>query len=477
MITPLYKVTPTFILIIPGIDKVFISSDMAAAEWGVSLNTWRYPDDVFGPGEEMLKLKLKTQIGRYEFPLQEWKKACFVADDVLRIILTELRNQANKNFEGLVIDSDILRQGSARQGLKIAAPDEFDAVVLFQIEGLVLQEVRLADSFGQILPGQIRLRVMNDKELASMLPGLVKVGVFEMVQGICLINTKVFQEQVLKSLMDKSLTALAVVNQPTNVYNVTRASMPPTMQLTVHGSTSSPMPFKLNVDFVPALMLGREGISIPRSVVFSSDHLTLFPRFCVMKWINKENVDISTKDKEFIWRNSSSSYENCMFGLCLENPERQYIMTSCRVMKALVMQLKRRQNHAANLLTSYHLKTISMYCILLLTIPSVAPPGFHLSGVREALGYFLAILKSVLENEFLPHFFLGNEYLDRLFPGSSFTNIHVKYNLFSRINSRNVEAAKFGYPVLVQELDGCFENRNMNASVINTFENRVLRRK
>uniref|UniRef100_K1Q6X2 Uncharacterized protein n=1 Tax=Magallana gigas TaxID=29159 RepID=K1Q6X2_MAGGI len=62
--------------------------------------------------------------------------------------------------------------------------------------------------------------------------------------------------------------------------------------------------------------------------------------------------------------------------------------------------LRQRQNQAANLLSSYHLKTVAMYCILLLTVPTkLTSPGYRLSGVREALGYFLSFLKSALEKE------------------------------------------------------------------------------
>ena len=112
-----------------------------------------------------------------------------------------------------------------------------------------------------------------------------------------------------------------------------------------------------------------------------------------MKWVNKENTNIDEEDKNFILRNCSSSYERFMFDLCEGNEERSYIRTACRVMKALVKQLRTRPNQAAVLLSSYHLKTIAMYCILLLTVPSkLTSHSSHLNGVREALGYFLTFL-------------------------------------------------------------------------------------
>ena len=186
-----------------------------------------------------------------------------------------------------------------------------------------------------------------------------------------------------------------------------------------------------------------------------------------MKLVNKRNTNIHEDDKNFIWRSCSSSYERFMFDLCDGNEERSYIRTSCRVMKALVLQLRTRPNQAAVLLSSYHLKTIAMYCILLLTAP--------LNGVREALGCFLAFLELVLEKECLPDFFLGNEYLDKILPGSYFSNIHIKYNLFDKEDPAIVQAAKYGFQEMITIFTGCFEIGNLNASVIHFFSEKTLR--
>ncbi|XP_062568609.1 uncharacterized protein LOC134230772 [Saccostrea cucullata] len=449
---------------------------MAAEE--LFANTWRFPDDLFPTHEVSLRYQIQEKISiPIDFTRYLWEKACFVADDVLRIILTELQKQAEKNFEGLTIDRNFIRQGSARQGLKIESPDEFDVIVPFKIEGLRLQEVRLWDTAGQYLPGQIRLRVMNDEQI-DMLPKLQREGVFEMVNGTRFLNTKALQEQVFKSLMDKALDELSPSNtkrvggRPSNVYYVTRGSRPPTMDLTVQVEFQD----TVFVDFVPALVLDSETISIPGAIISSShDKAINFPRFGLMKWINKENADICEKDKELRWRNCSSAYEKFMFDLCFMNRERRYIMASCRIMKALVKRLKERQNQAAVLLTSYHLKTIAMYCILLLTIPTViVPSGFHIAGVREALGYFLTFINLSFEKKCLPDFFLGNENLGKIFPDSHFTKIRVKYNLFEKENTRLVEAAKYGFPEMQKVLYGCYEDNNLNARVISYFRDRIL---
>lgn len=144
-------------------------------------------------------------------------------------------------------------------------------------------------------------------------------------------------------------------------------------------------------------------------------------------------------------------------------------------MKAVVKALRIRQNHATNLLTSYHIKTVAMYCIELLTVSTVAPPDFHLRGVREALGYFLKFLKLVFDQETLPDFFLGNEYLGEIFPDSYFAKEHRKYNLFDKENPAQVKNAKHCFSVMEKALEGCYTYENLNDAVIRCFENRVLR--
>lgn len=144
----------------------------------VTHNNWVYPEDPFASNEQSLNFNICEKIG-----------GCLIADDVLRIILNDLRNQARLHFEGLEIQSDFIRQASARQGMKIIAPDEFDAVIPFTIAGLDLKEVRVLDSFDHYLPGQIRLRVENVAQI-DRYPSLKKAGVFEMNSGICFINAK-----------------------------------------------------------------------------------------------------------------------------------------------------------------------------------------------------------------------------------------------------------------------------------------------
>uniref|UniRef100_A0A8W8HTU5 Mab-21-like nucleotidyltransferase domain-containing protein n=1 Tax=Magallana gigas TaxID=29159 RepID=A0A8W8HTU5_MAGGI len=423
----------------------------------------------------------------YEFSAKQWKKACAVVDDVLGIILSELKTQALELSNDLKIDARFIRQASARQGLKIVAPDEFDAIVPFELKGLDLQKEQLKDTDGTVLPGQMRLRVLNPSVLDERFPKLKERQVFTedhetslikdqetcliKDQETCLINTKMLQEKVFKSLMDKTLS-ITEDNLKRKGYNVTRGSRPPTMNIKI----SSNLPFPIDVDFVPGLNLGDEAVIIPDSVTTHQGSIRKnFPRFGLMKWVNKENLCNREQDKDVIWRICSSSYERYMFDLCLSNRKRRYIVTACRIMKVVVRTLREGQNHAANLLTSYHLKTIAMYCIELLTVPTVAPPDFHLGGVCEALGYFLKFLKLVFKTEVLPDFFLGNEYLGKIFPDSYFAEERGKYNLFDKENPAQVKDAKHCFSAMEKALDGCYTYENLNDAVIKCFENRVLR--
>ena len=116
-----------------------------------------------------------------------------------------------------------------------------------------------------------------------------------------------------------------------------------------------------------------------------------------------------------------------------------------------------------------------MYCILLLTVPSeLTSHGAPLNGVREALGYFLTFLEFVLKMKYLPDFFLGNKYLYKIFPGSYFSNIYIKYNLFNKEDPEVVQAAKYGLPEMKTVLADCFEIGNLNPKVITFFREKIL---
>lgn len=83
---------------------------MASGEGRRLQNAWRAPVDVFGPGEKSLKSQIQSQTMNYEFSADLWDQACAVVDEVLDIILSELKTQAQKMSENLEIDVRFIRQ-------------------------------------------------------------------------------------------------------------------------------------------------------------------------------------------------------------------------------------------------------------------------------------------------------------------------------------------------------------------------------
>lgn len=84
----------------------------------------------------------------------------------------------------------------------------------------------------------------------------------------------------------------------------------------------------------------------------------------------------------------------------------------------------------------YYFKMIVMYCIEFLIVLIVVFFDFYFGGVCEVFGYFLKFLKLVFDKEILLEFFLGNEYLEKIFLDFYFVNEYRKYNLFVKENFR-----------------------------------------
>lgn len=84
----------------------------------------------------------------------------------------------------------------------------------------------------------------------------------------------------------------------------------------------------------------------------------------------------------------------------------------------------------------YYFKMIVMYCIEFLICLMVVLFGFYFGGVCEVFGYFLKFLKLVFDKEILLEFFLGNEYLEKIFLDFYFVDEYRKYNLFVKENFR-----------------------------------------
>jgi hypothetical protein len=171
-----------------------------------------------------------------------------------------------------------------------------------------------------------------------------------------------------------------------------------------------------------------------------------------MKWVSKKNPDIPESEREFLWRNSTCGYEKHIFDVARRKQSQRYVMTACRLLKGALTEFNLNStNQLGNIVNSYHLKNVCLYCILFLTIPRNKNT---LSGVKEALGYFVKYLEISIETGYLPHFFHGNPYLHVMFPGSPFEEEVEGYNLFASKDPETLRQARCSFPQFLQSLSG-----------------------
>ena len=114
---------------------------------------------------------LEEQISRHayikDFDVEhdDWKKSVNAINILLEnILLKEFQNQANY-YKGLSIKK-YLKQGSSREGLKTHKADEFDTVLLFDIQGLNLEPINI-----------IKKQPGLGKNLSPMIPPNVQRGI------------------------------------------------------------------------------------------------------------------------------------------------------------------------------------------------------------------------------------------------------------------------------------------------------------
>lgn len=240
----------------------------------------------------------------------------------------------------------------------------------------------------------------------------------------------------------------------------------------------------IEVDLVPAMDLGYDEIPDPYTVNSFHQSLKNYPkgwcqkfmrmfsssgvpdateqdaramrciRYGVMKWVNKKNPAMSEDDKDMLWRESTCGYEKHIFDIARRNQSQRYVMTACRLLKGALNEFPSDSTEQlASVLKSYHLKHITLYCILFLTIPREEN---KLSSVKEALGYFVKYLELSLNARYLPHFFYGNPYLGLMLPGSPFEGEKTKYNMLATKNPETLLQARYSLSRFLQPLVGLY---------------------
>jgi hypothetical protein len=145
-------------------------------------------------------------------------------------------------------------------------------------------------------------------------------------------------------------------------------------------------------------------------------------------------------------------------------------MTACRLLKgALSKPQHYSTKQLGSIVNSYHLKNICLYCILFLTI---LRKKNTLSGVKEALGYFVKYLELSIKTGYLPHFFHGNKYLHVMFPGSPFEEEVEDYNLFASKDPETLRQARCSFPQFLQSLRGLYMGEcQLNPEKIELYRN------
>ncbi|VDI42856.1 Hypothetical predicted protein [Mytilus galloprovincialis] len=431
---------------------------------GDFMNNWRTPLFNFGSNEH----ELQNLISRNEH-LQNINPADFeensrTTDEILRIVMQGIRRFAGEQFEGLVIHDQLIKFGSSREGLKVIDALEFDSILVFDINGLELEPV-----LGNTL-GLVRLQVNNAEELLEKYPWIKKYGVFKQVfRNKYLINSRNLHLKVFESIIDKTRELVNEMLRDTE-YSFDRIAKPPTINIrillnkekgipdlydklsiiTLQSESLEAKEFKpsLDIDIVPALLIRNDSVPDPNARGAKMP----CPVYAVMKWVNLSQDTEMAMYKDFLWRVCTSGYERHILDVCQTNTSQQFLITACRILKTYVSN-QDGTNQIHKVATSYHLKTICFHCITLLTIPK---DHNSLSGVKEALGYFLSFLNLCINSATLPHFFHGNPCLVLMFPECSFgEEEHIK-NVYGSMSSETFHQAKISYNKMLRDLLGLY---------------------
>ncbi|XP_056004836.1 uncharacterized protein LOC125659950 isoform X1 [Ostrea edulis] len=456
-------------------------------EVGSNHNEWREPVFEIGLGDANISKYFKEN--NLHISESDWQESRQIMDKVVKIIAREMKAAAAIQFPGLVLDETFIKQGSSREGLKVCDPLEFDFILPFRIEGVRMVETKAFNCYGNSLPGLFKQRVVSHYNLSSW---MIKYGLLEDSNGDTYINTSNFHTRVFTSLLDKSEAEInrqlrRLTAHSSDRCRVVRRVNPPTLKIVIrnnielegvgyyvarlqgsYGKTVSVKSIHVSdveADLVPGLCLSSDTVPDPYAVhdfhqchiaksTISADEQMSCKRYGVMKWVNKVNPNIPESERKFLWRNSTCGYEKHILDVARRNRSQRYVMTACRLLKGALREFQPNStNQLGSVVNSYHLKNICFYCILFLTIPSKENT---LSGVKEALGYFVKYLELSIQEGYLPHFFYGNPYIDIMFPGSPFEKEVETYNLFASKDPKTMRQTLYSLPRFLQPLSGLY---------------------
>ena len=445
---------------------------------GINFNKWRRPVTVFGPGDGDLKLKISRNSFMKDFDVGhfDWKESCKAVNVLLdNFLLKEIKAQAKRKFNGLSIDRYV-KQGSSREGLKIRKADEFDTVLLYAIEGLTFDKSLLDNQ-----PGLGMLKVEGSCSMSGLqqrYPQLYKEGVFVQKGFEIYLNSRRLHEGVFISLMDSAVDATVKKiyeakkgNNPVN-FMIKRQMNAPSINLTFlihsddregrsaltdlalsiqvnHESYSNQgwtaHAYQIDVDVVPALQITLDTVPNP----FNPRQTMNCPVYAVFKWRDEHQASARLfEDPGIIWRFCTSGYEKHIMDVAQTKKSQSYILTAARLVKAYVRSQKTVSGvHFNSFMKSYYIKNIALYCMLYVNVIN----GRELSGVKEALGYFIDFLDVSLIEKRLPHFFYSNEWIKYMFPEYEPVEGY-KVDLYDSVKSTLVNVRESSWGKMKEEL-------------------------
>lgn len=197
---------------------------------GSNCNIWRFP--VFETGADDNNVDRSFLTEKINFDISLWEDSCEVIDKVMKDVVRQMKMTASKRFPGLVLEDNLIKQGSSREGLKVCDPYEFDYILPFRIEGLTLTKVAINDCDGNIVPGLFKhmIKYWNKPTWMERHKVIEFSG-----YGLEFINTRNFQREVFTSLVDSSVSELINKNYYSkyNSYSIRRSVDPPTLKITI----------------------------------------------------------------------------------------------------------------------------------------------------------------------------------------------------------------------------------------------------
>ncbi|KAL4239007.1 hypothetical protein ACF0H5_003711 [Mactra antiquata] len=424
---------------------------------GSELNQWVKPITQFGneASDWVVELKASPYVGEIDFPRRQWARARDAVDEVLKLLLKEMRAKV-VDVTHLKIDSYI-RQGSARDGLKVIAPDEFDVAFEFHIEGLEFEESSILVA-SRPIPGFCYIKVRNATaiELAQRYPELCRKEVFIEKNGSVFLSSKNLYTALFLSIIDKSCASIEEkIKKTAGVkFQLTRRTNPPALNITIHldvdgnnffmpqGRMRTPADGNstIDIDVIPAIRLRKDDQS------FYQGSRTNALIHGIPKWKEEEARGVfEVADQDRVWLINSVAYERHIFDVARSSEKQRYILTALRIVKTYFNKTKKKNPPPpiTTILKSYHLKQIACYLIM---YTCHIHPSIRIDSAHKAMPHFLKLLEVCLEKKRLPHFFYSNTKI-----GAMFNNYltqggrELRYDMFRKMPRDALQQAFLSY--------------------------------